>query len=95
MEENKQNGAEDTPNSLDEAAEIAQINKHIQQQQEQIEILNESTKQNLIKRQSMKQELYENYQQIKTIRASIDSRIINQDIRDFLELVIKNNFLES
>jgi hypothetical protein len=43
----------------------------------------------------MKQELYENYQQIKTIRASIDSRIINQDIRDFLELVIKNNFLES
>ena len=61
MEENKQNGGEDTPNSLDEAAEIAQINKHIQQQQEQIEILNESTKQNLIKRQSMKQELYENY----------------------------------
>ena len=43
----------------------------------------------------MKQELYENYQQIKTIRASINSRIINQDIRDFLELVIKNNFLES
>lgn len=43
----------------------------------------------------MKQELYENYQQIKIIRASIDSRIINQDIRDFLELVIKNNFLES
>jgi hypothetical protein len=29
MEENKQNAAEDTPNGLDEAAEIAQINKHI------------------------------------------------------------------
>ena len=93
LEDYIQQGApEDSP---EEAAEIAQINKHIQQQQEQIEILNESTKQNLIKRQSMKQELYENYQQIKTIRASIDSRIINQDIRDFLELVIKNNFLES
>lgn len=43
----------------------------------------------------MKQHLYENYQQIKLIRASIDDRIINQDVRDFLELVIKNNFLES
>ena len=43
----------------------------------------------------MKQELYENYQQIKTIRASIDLRIINSDVKDYLELVIKNNFLES
>jgi hypothetical protein len=43
----------------------------------------------------MKQELYENYQQIKIIRASIDNRIINQDVKDYLELVIKNNFLES
>jgi hypothetical protein len=43
----------------------------------------------------MKQELYENYQQIKAIRASIDQRIINQDVRDYLELIIKNNFLES
>ena len=29
MDENKQNSAEDTPNNQDEAAEIAQINKHI------------------------------------------------------------------
>ena len=43
----------------------------------------------------MKQELYENYQQIKIIRSSIDNRIINQDVKDYLELVIKNNFLES
>ena len=43
----------------------------------------------------MKLELYENYQQIKIIRASIDSRIQNQDVRDYVELVIKNNFLES
>jgi len=29
MEENKQSAADDTPNNQDEAAEIAQINKHI------------------------------------------------------------------
>jgi len=49
----------------------------VEQQREQIVILHESTKQNLIKRQSMKQELYENYQMIKQIRASIDTRIQN------------------
>lgn len=43
----------------------------------------------------MKQQLYENYQSIKSIRASIDQRIINSDVRDYLELIIKNNFLES
>lgn len=43
----------------------------------------------------MKQQLYENYQSIKQIRGSIDQRIINQDVKDYLELVIKNNFLES
>lgn len=43
----------------------------------------------------MKLELYESYQQIKEIRISIDSRIENIDNRDYLELVIKNNFLES
>lgn len=47
------------------SSELAVIQRHIQQQQEQIEILNESTKQNLLKRQSMKQQLYENYQSIK------------------------------
>lgn len=91
----KENIQEDTQADGTEQSELAVINKHIHSQQEQIEILNESTKQNLLKRQSMKQELYENYQQIKTIRASIDQRIINADIRDYLELVIKNNFLES
>ena len=43
----------------------------------------------------MKQNLYQNYQQIRNIRDSIDARIENEDIRDYLELVIKNNFLES
>lgn len=43
----------------------------------------------------MKQELYENYQSIKQIRSSIDTRIHNHDVKDYLELVIKNNFLES
>ena len=43
----------------------------------------------------MKQTLYQNYQQIRGIRDSIEKRIENQDVRDYLELVIKNNFLES
>lgn len=64
-------------------------------QKEQILILNESTKQNLVKRQTMKENLYENYQDIRKIKDSIEKRIQNEDIRDFLELVIKNNFLES
>jgi hypothetical protein len=51
---------------------------------------------NLEKRQSMKGTLYEYYQQIRTIRESISSeRIVLPDTKDFLELVIKNNFLES
>lgn len=43
----------------------------------------------------MKQELYENYQRIKEIRLSIEKRIENQEVKDYLELMIKNNFLES
>lgn len=43
----------------------------------------------------MKDNLYENYQDIRKIKDSIEQRIQNEDIRDFLELVIKNNFLES
>ena len=43
----------------------------------------------------MKDNLYENYQDIRNIKDSIVKRILNEDIRDFLELVIKNNFLES
>jgi transcriptional regulator CtsR len=43
----------------------------------------------------MKETLYSNYQQIRNIRDSIESRISNHDVKDYLELVIKNNFLES
>ncbi len=43
----------------------------------------------------MKSNLYKNYQQIRDIRDSIKIRIENEDVRDYLELVIKNNFLES
>jgi hypothetical protein len=43
----------------------------------------------------MKATLYKNYQQIRDIRDSIKVRIENEDIQDYLELVIKNNFLES
>ena len=50
---------------------------------------------NLVKRQTMKNELFDSYQQIKLIRQSIIMRIENEDIRNYLELIIKNNFLES
>ena len=45
----------------------------------------------------MKQDLYKYYTQIRTIRDSISNsgRIKMQDNKDFLELVVKNNFLES
>jgi hypothetical protein len=43
----------------------------------------------------MKENLYECYQKIRAIRESIEGRIKNEDIRDYLESVIKNNFLES
>ena len=79
--------------SLEKEIETMTSNK--EKQKEQILILNESTKQNLVKRQTMKDNLYENYQDIRKIKDSIEQRITNEDIRDFLELVIKNNFLES
>ena len=75
--------------------DIQTMTENKKKQQEQILILNESTKQNLVKRQTMKDNLYENYQDIRKIKDSIEQRITNEDIRDFLELVIKNNFLES
>ena len=72
------------------------MTKQVTQHRQQIDILNESTKANMEKRQSMKQNLYEHYQQIKNIRDSISTdRIKLQDNKDFLELVVKNNFLES
>lgn len=55
-----------------------------------------STQANLLKRQSMKSDLYEYYTKIRAIRESIlTDRIKLPDNKDFLELVIKNNFLES
>ena len=41
--------------------EIAFINKHMNDLNDQIQVLQESTKQNLIKRKSMKDELFESY----------------------------------
>jgi hypothetical protein len=43
----------------------------------------------------MKKELLESYEQIRKIRLEIPNKIKHQDIRDYLELVIKNNFLEA
>lgn len=45
----------------------------------------------------MKQDLYKYYQQIRTLRDSISGtdRVKLQENKDFLELIVKNNFLES
>lgn len=43
----------------------------------------------------MKNNVLKNYQWIREIRSSIAQKIENQDIKDYLELFIKNNFLES
>ena len=52
---------ENNVNQQQMSEELAFMQKSIQQQKEQILILNESTKQNLNKRHSMKQSLYQNY----------------------------------
>ena len=75
---------------------MKQLEKQIGQHRHNIGILEESTRVNLQKRNSMKQNLYEYYQQISKIRDSIGTdRIQMQDNKDFLELMVKNNFLES
>jgi antitoxin component YwqK of YwqJK toxin-antitoxin module len=86
-----QNQAEedqDKENQLEEQ-DIETLNKHIEQHHEQIEILSESTKQNLIKRQSMKEQLFDNYNKITTIRSSIHDRIQSNDVKEYLLLIIK------
>ena len=43
----------------------------------------------------MKKELLESYELIRKIRQEIPLKIKHQEARDYLELVIKNNFLEA
>ena len=43
----------------------------------------------------MKEDLFEYYQRVRVISESIDNRIKNEDVQEYLEQVIKNNFLES
>lgn len=85
--QDKENRSED----FDEDA----FKTHIEQHRSQIEILTEATKQNLIKRQTMKEQLFENYNKITKIRSSIHSRIESDDVKEYLLLVIKCQFLES
>lgn len=79
----------------EQEVDISAYEQHIQQHSTQIEILSESTKQNLIKRQSMKEQLFENYNKITQIRSSIHERIESDDVKEYLLLVIKCQFLES
>jgi hypothetical protein len=67
----------------------------VAQHEEQVEILNESTRQNLLKRHDMRQQLYEYYSQIRQLRDRIQSELQLQESRDLLQLVVKNNYLES
>jgi hypothetical protein len=67
----------------------------IQRQESKIEILKQSTTQNLEKRQAMKKDLLESYHCIRKIRDEIPKRIKTGEIKEYLEMVIKNNFLES
>jgi hypothetical protein len=76
-------------------AESKAAKEQIKRQKEKIMILKENTKKNIEKRQLMKKELLESYEQIRKIRLEIPNKIKHQDIRDYLELVIKNNFLEA
>ncbi len=43
----------------------------------------------------MKKDLLESYQLIRKIRSEIPEYISTADIKEFLDLIIKNNFLES
>ena len=43
----------------------------------------------------MKKDLLESYQLIRKIRSEIPEHISTADIKEFLDLIIKNNFLES
>jgi len=83
----------DTGQSIDDESRN-NLNRHMDLHKEQIRILTESTNENLIKRQIMKNQLAENYDNIKIVRNSIASRIRHEEVKEYLELVIKNNFLE-
>jgi hypothetical protein len=67
----------------------------IQRQESKIEILKQSTTQNLEKRQIMKKDLLESYHCIRKIRDEIPKRVKSAEIKEYLEMVIKSNFLES
>jgi hypothetical protein len=86
--QNQTESDQDKENQL-EKQDIEALEKHIKQHHDQIEILSESTKQNLIKRQSMKEQLFDNYNKITKIRSSIHERIQSTDVKEYLLLVIK------
>jgi hypothetical protein len=86
--QNQTESDQDKENQLEEQ-DIEALEKHIKQHHDQIEILSESTKQNLIKRQSMKEQLFDNYNKITKIRSSINTRIQSTDVKEYLLLLIK------
>ena len=79
----------------DDPQEIKNLKNQIDRQMSKIEILKENTKKNIEKRHSMKNDLLDSYEIVKKIRNEISIKIKVIDVREFLELFIKNNFLES
>ena len=70
------------------------LNKKFREHIKNIQTLKMSTDKNQIKREIMNLQLMENIQNAKMIRDSIPKRIVHQDKRDYLELIIKNHILE-
>jgi len=79
----------------DDPQEIKNLKSQIDRQMSKIEILKENTKKNIEKRHSMKNDLLDSYEIVKKIRNEITIKIKVNEVREFLELFIKNNFLES
>lgn len=88
LEENQ-----DKENFTEEAKEDP-LKNHIEQHNTQIEILTEATKANLEKRQTMRIQQLENYNRITKIRSGIHNRIESDDVKEYLLLLIKCQFLE-
>ena len=65
------------------------LKKHIEKHKKQVEILSESTKQNLVKRQSLREQWVEGYNQLMTIKSSIQDRFHSNDAKEYLLLVVK------
>ena len=80
---------------FDDKTQIKLIEKHVHNHHQHIEVLKEGIISNQEKGLQLKEDLLSNYRRIKKLNKQIKHRIQHKDIQDYLELIIKNNFLES